>query len=241
MREPAVQLASQVVDPLGVRGQRLLAPRVADASAAWRSASAGSRSRRRGRRRARAGRVLLEGGAAGRPRPGTNITTNSGCGLELLPVATCSRARRRACAGAGRAPCSRPSGSRRPWPPSPRGSREGHLGVDDDVLAAGETHHEVGPLHAVVAGHAGLLVEVAVLDHAPRTRPPGAAASRPSGRATSGAAQRGDQLGRLGAQLAARSRHGTHLLAQLGVGPTRRLSTSRRAALATCSRESAAA
>ena len=41
-----------------------------------------------------------------------------------------------------------------------------HLRVDDDVLAAGQPNHEVGPLQPVGRAHRMLLVEVAVLDHA---------------------------------------------------------------------------
>jgi hypothetical protein len=43
---------------------------------------------------------------------------------------------------------------------------EGHLGVDHDVLPTGHPHHHVRPQQAVVGAHGGLLVEIAVLDHA---------------------------------------------------------------------------
>ena len=43
--------------------------------------------------------------------------------------------------------------------------RERRLRVDDDVEAAGQADHDVGPLPAIFAGHARLLDEVAMLDH----------------------------------------------------------------------------
>ena len=43
---------------------------------------------------------------------------------------------------------------------------ERHLGIDHDVAAAGQMHHEVGTQAAVLAGHAHLLGEIAMREHA---------------------------------------------------------------------------
>ena len=95
---------------------------------------------------------------------------------------------------------------------------ERNLGVDDDLLTAGEMHDEVRTLlPAVTVGHAQLRGEVHVLGHAGgldhplelHLAPPPAYLRR---------AQGGDQLGGLGAQQLGRRAHRPDLLAQRRVG-----------------------
>ena len=81
---------------------------------------------------------------------------------------------------------------------------ERRLGVDDDVLAAGQVDDDVGP-HAAVAVGAGerlLLVEVAVLDHAGELDDALELQLAPAA-ADAGALQRVDQPRRFAAQVAA--------------------------------------
>ena len=94
---------------------------------------------------------------------------------------------------------------------------EGHLGVDDDLLAVGEGDHEVGAhARAGVVGAGGLLDEVAVLqqpghlDHAAQLH---LAPAPPDVRRP----QRGDQGGGLVLQLRGGLADAAHLLAQLAV------------------------
>ena len=92
-----------------------------------------------------------------------------------------------------------------------RGVEEGrqrHLGVDDDLLAAGDVDHEVGPLDAVAGDRADLGVEVAVLEHAGQLDDPPqlhlaprAARLRCPERLDEGAGLGLQQLGRLGREL----------------------------------------
>ena len=95
--------------------------------------------------------------------------------------------------------------------------RERHLGVDDDLLAAGEVDDEVRPGDAVDGGRRHLGVEVAVLEHAGDLDDstqlhlaPGAARLR--GR------QSADERVGLGLQLLGRHRGQPHRLHQRGVG-----------------------
>ncbi len=92
--------------------------------------------------------------------------------------------------------------------------RQRCLRVDDEVLAAGQVHDEVGPQHRAVSGRgARLLGEVdprehaGVLDHPPQLR----LAPRATG---VGRPQRPRQRGRLGAQGLTGRRHRRHLLTQ---------------------------
>ena len=97
-----------------------------------------------------------------------------------------------------------------------RGERD--LGVDHDVLAAGQPHHHVGAQRAVRRGHGDLLVEVAAgahpgqFDHPAQLQlAPAAPGLRP--------AQRGDQRLGLGAKLFRALPRDGDLLGQRGVRP----------------------
>ncbi len=93
---------------------------------------------------------------------------------------------------------------------------QGHLGVDHDVLAAGQVHDQVRSQGAAVAGRRDLLVEVAARDqtgelHRPAQvqLPPAPAHLRP--------AQRGRERGRLPAQRLGGVPHLLDVLAQLAL------------------------
>ena len=97
-----------------------------------------------------------------------------------------------------------------------RGQRD--LGVDHDVLAAGQPDHQVGPHHSVRRGHGDLLVEIAAgahpgqLDHPAQLQlAPATPGLRPP--------QRGDQRLRLRPQLLRGVPGEMDLLGQRGVRP----------------------
>ena len=93
---------------------------------------------------------------------------------------------------------------------------ERHLGVDHDLLAAGQRHHDVGPEHAVVGLLGHLLLERASRGQAGDLQAPAQLQLAPVP-AHLGPAQRLGQGSRLAAQLLAAEVHRLDLLLELGL------------------------
>ena len=214
--EPAVELPAQLEHLAGVRGQRLLLPGVGD------RAQHRHQRRRRGDQDALAHRVLEQRRVVLQRRPEEHVAGHEQHDelrrrLERAPVVL------------GGQPVD--VGAQVPrMRLHPLGrdvvvlaldglqvGGERDLGVDDDLLAAGEAHDQVGAEHAVAVVTRRLLGEVAVLDHAGHLdhpaqlhlAPPAAGLRRP---------QRRDERRGLLAQLLGGLPGEADLLGQRGVG-----------------------